>query len=75
MAPSSGLPVVACCAGGGRDRSALIPHARAVRRSRSRRALLAFKDRYNRRWLVERQGHHTPTAAREALRWTVGVAA
>ena len=25
-----------------------------------RRALLAFKERYNREWLVERHGHRTP---------------
>ena len=25
-------------------------------------ALLAFKDRYNQKWLVERHGHRTPAA-------------
>ncbi len=40
-----------------------------------RLALLAFKERYNRRWLVERHGHRTPAAVREALRSTTGVAA
>lgn len=32
-----------------------------------RLALLAFKDRYNREWLIERHGHQTPTAVRAAL--------
>jgi transposase InsO family protein len=32
-----------------------------------RLALLAFKDRYNREWLVERHGHHTPSAVRAAF--------
>ncbi len=40
-----------------------------------RLALLAFKERYNRQWLVERHGHRTPTAVREALHRTTGVAA
>ena len=30
-------------------------------------ALLAFKDRYNQKWLVERHGHRTPAAVRRAL--------
>jgi transposase InsO family protein len=29
-----------------------------------RRALLAFKDRYNREWLIQRHGHRSPAAAR-----------
>ncbi len=32
-----------------------------------RRALIAFKERYDRRWLVERHGHRTPAAVRQAL--------
>ncbi len=32
-----------------------------------RQALLAFKQRYNQHWLVERHGHRTPAAVREAL--------
>ena len=32
-----------------------------------RTALLAFKDRYNREWLIERHGHRSPTAARAAF--------
>jgi len=32
-----------------------------------RQALLAFQERYNRHWLVERHGHRTPAAVREAL--------
>ena len=40
-----------------------------------RLALLAFKERYNQQWLVERHGHRTPAAVREALRSTTGVAA
>jgi putative transposase len=32
-----------------------------------RLALLAFKDRYNREWLVERHGHRTPAAVRAAF--------
>ena len=32
-----------------------------------RLALLAFKDRYNQKWLVERHGHRTPAAVRQAL--------
>jgi putative transposase len=31
-------------------------------------ALHAFKDRYNREWLVEKHGHRTPTQARVSLR-------
>jgi putative transposase len=30
-------------------------------------ALLAFKDRYNREWLIERHGHRTPAAVRVAF--------
>jgi putative transposase len=30
-------------------------------------ALLAFKDRYNREWLIERHGHHPPAAVRAAF--------
>jgi putative transposase len=32
-----------------------------------RQALLAFKDRYNREWLIERHGHQTPAAVRAAF--------
>ena len=32
-----------------------------------RRALLAFKDRYNTEWLIERHGHQTPAAIRAAF--------
>jgi transposase InsO family protein len=32
-----------------------------------RRALLAFKDRYNAEWLIERHGHRTPAAVRAAF--------
>jgi transposase InsO family protein len=32
-----------------------------------RQALLAFKDRYNREWLIERHGHQTPVAVRAAF--------
>jgi putative transposase len=32
-----------------------------------RLALLAFKDRYNREWLIERHGHHSPSAVRAAF--------
>ena len=32
-----------------------------------RRALLAFKDRYNAAWLIERHGHQTPAAVRAAF--------
>jgi transposase InsO family protein len=32
-----------------------------------REALLAFKDRYNREWLIERHGHQTPAAVRAAF--------
>jgi transposase InsO family protein len=32
-----------------------------------RRALLAFRDRYNSEWLVERHGHQTPAAVRAAF--------
>ena len=40
-----------------------------------RRALLAFKERYNRQWLVERHGHRTPAAVRRALSPSTGAAA
>ena len=32
-----------------------------------RQALLAFRDRYNREWLIGRHGHRTPAAVREAF--------
>jgi transposase InsO family protein len=32
-----------------------------------RQALLAFKDRYNAEWLIERHGHRTPAAVRAAF--------
>ena len=32
-----------------------------------RLALLAFKDRYNTEWLIERHGHQTPAAVRAAF--------
>jgi transposase InsO family protein len=38
-----------------------------------RQALLAFKDRYNREWLLARHGHRSPAAVRAAL--AAGVAA
>ena len=40
-----------------------------------RLALLAFKDRYNQKWLVERHGHRTPAAVRQALSPSTGTAA
>lgn len=40
-----------------------------------RLALLDFKDRYNRTWLVERHGHRTPAAVRAALSSRTGAAA
>jgi transposase InsO family protein len=40
-----------------------------------RQALVAFKERYNRHWLVERHGHRSPAAVREALLQRGGVAA
>ena len=40
-----------------------------------RQALLAFKQRYNQHWLVERHGHRTPAAVREALSPSTGAAA
>ncbi len=40
-----------------------------------RQALLAFKQRYNQHWLVERHGHRTPAAVREALSPRTGAAA
>jgi putative transposase len=38
-----------------------------------RRALLAFRDRYNREWLIQRHGHRSPTAVRTA--YTAALAA
>ena len=38
-------------------------------------ALHAFKDRYNRTWLVRKHRHLTPTAARAALSSNTEVAA
>jgi transposase InsO family protein len=32
-----------------------------------RRALLAFRDRYNHEWLIGRHRHHSPAAVREAF--------
>ena len=32
-----------------------------------RQALLAFRERYNREWLIGRHGHRSPTAVREAF--------
>jgi hypothetical protein len=32
-----------------------------------RQALLAFNDRYNHEWLIERHGHQTPAAVRGAF--------
>ena len=46
-----------------------------ARRRWLRLALLAFEDRHNRRRLMERHGHRTPAAVREALRSTTSVAA
>ena len=40
-----------------------------------RLALLAFKDRYNEAWLVERHGLRTPVAVRQALSSSPGAAA
>ena len=40
-----------------------------------RQALLAFKQRYNQHWLVERHGHRTPAAVHEALSPRTGAAA
>jgi transposase InsO family protein len=40
-----------------------------------RRALLAFQERYNREWLIERHGHRTPAAVRAALTAPAEVAA
>ena len=40
-----------------------------------RLALLAFKERYNQAWLVERHGHRTPAAVRQALSSRTGAAA
>ena len=38
-----------------------------------RKALLAFKDRYNREWLIQRHGHRSPAAVRTA--YTAALAA
>jgi len=46
-----------------------IEHFRTV--EDSRRALLAFKDRYNNQWLIERHGHRTPAAVRAGFESTV----
>ena len=40
-----------------------------------RRALLAFKARYNQEWLLERHGHQTPAAVRAAYTAAIGAAA
>jgi hypothetical protein len=32
-----------------------------------RRALLAYRERYNREWLIGRHGHRSPAAVREAF--------
>ena len=40
-----------------------------------RLALVAFKQRYNDQWLVERHGHRTPAAVRAALTSAVEAAA
>ncbi|MDA0302105.1 MAG: integrase core domain-containing protein, partial [Chloroflexi bacterium] len=40
-----------------------------------RLALMAFEQRYNDQWLVERHGHRTPPAVRAACALTDGVAA
>ena len=40
-----------------------------------RLALVAFKQRYNDQWLVERHGYRTPSAVRAACASTTGVAA
>ncbi len=40
-----------------------------------RLALLAFKERYNNEWLIERLGHRTPAAARAAFTASTEVAA
>ena len=40
-----------------------------------RQALLAFKQRYNQHWLVERHGHRTPAAVRQAPSPSTGAAA
>jgi len=40
-----------------------------------RRALLAFKERYNNEWLIERLGHRTPATARAAFTASTEVAA
>ena len=40
-----------------------------------RLALLAFKDRYNQKWLVECHGHRTPAAVRQALSPSTAAAA
>jgi len=40
-----------------------------------RRALLAFKARYNQEWLIQRHGHQTPAAVRAAYTAAIGAAA
>ena len=40
-----------------------------------RLALLAFKDLYNQKWLVERHSHRTPDAVRQALSPSTGAPA
>ena len=40
-----------------------------------RRALLAFKDTYNTKWLIGRLGHRTPAAVRRDLLSPVALAA
>ena len=40
-----------------------------------RRELLAFKERFNRHWLLQRHGHQTPAQVREAHRAVPAVAA
>ncbi|MBK5935889.1 hypothetical protein CCR81_03585 [Halorhodospira halophila] len=40
-----------------------------------RRELLAFKERFNRHWLLQRHGHQTPAQVREAHRPPLAMAA
>ena len=40
-----------------------------------RRELLAFKERFNRHWLLQRHGHQTPAQVREAHRAEPAIAA
>ena len=51
------------------------PLPRSRFRTAPRLALLAFKDRYNQKWLVERHGHRTRAAVRQALSPSTGAAA